>query len=183
MKRSRKKYRKPAHPWEKERMDSEDKLLQQFGLRRKREIWRTQTLLRRFRQQARRLLTASGPQAKKETKQLIDRLQKLGLVGSGATLDDVLGLTVEKLLERYLQIVVQRKGLAKTPRQARQLVLHGKIAIGDRKVNVPSYLVRVEDEPLIKYMGKGPAPGTQGAETTQAPPATDAPSADAGGEG
>jgi len=183
MKRSRRKYRKPSHPWEKERMDSEDKLLQQYGLRRKREIWRTQTLLRSFRQQARRLLTASGLQAKRETKQLTDRLQKLGLLGASATLDDVLGLTVDKLLERYLQIVVHRKGLAKTPRQARQLVLHGKIKVGGRKVNVPSYLVRVEEESLIEYAGKGPAPGAQSAETTQAPPATEAPSTDAGGEG
>lgn len=151
MKRQRKKYLRPLHPWEKERMDAEDQMLRQFGLRRKEEIWRTHTLLRNFRGQARNLLAASGPQAERETKQLLGRLQKLGLVGAEATLDDVLGLTPEKLLERRLQTLVWRKGLAKTPQQARQLVLHGHIAIGGKRVNVPSYLVPVKEEPLIGY--------------------------------
>lgn len=156
MKRQRKKYLKPSHPWEKERMDAEDKTLRQFGLRRKKEIWRTHTLLRNFRRQARKLLAASGPQAERETKQLLKRLRKLGLVGTEATLDDVLGLTLEKLLERRLQTMVWRKGFAKTSRQARQLVLHGHIAVGNRKVNVPSYLVSVDEEPLIEYVGSAP---------------------------
>lgn len=156
MKRQRKKYLRPSHPWEKERMDAEDKTLRQFGLRRKKEIWRTQTFLRNFRRQARKLLAASGPQAERETKQLLERLRKLGLVGTEATLDDVLGLTLEKLLERRLQTLVWRKGFAKTPRQARQLVLHGQIAIGGKKVNVPSYLVPVNEEPLIEYVGSAP---------------------------
>jgi len=151
MKRQRKKYLRPSHPWEKERMDAEDKILRQFGLHRKEEIWRTQTLLRNFRGQGRNLLAASGTQAERETKQLLDRLRKLGLVGAGATLDDVLGLTIEKLLERRLQTLVWRKGFAKTPLQARQLVLHGHVTIGGKQVNAPSYLVPVEEEPLIGY--------------------------------
>lgn len=151
MKRQRKKYTKPSHPWEKERMDAEDRMLRQFGLRRKEEIWRTQTLLRNFRSQARSLLAASGPQAERETRQLLTRLGRLGLVSEEATLDDVLGLSVEKLLERHLQTIVYRKGLAKTPLQARQLVLHGHIAIAGRRANVPTYLVPVDEESLIGY--------------------------------
>lgn len=151
MKRQRKKYLRPSHPWEKERMDAEDRLLRKYGLRRKREIWRIQTILRNFRRQARNLLAATGPQAELETRQLLSRLKKLGLVGENATLDDVLGLTVEKLLERRLQTVVHRLGLARTPREARQLIVHGHIAIGGRRVNVPSYLVQVDEEPLISY--------------------------------
>jgi len=151
MKRQRKKYMTPSHPWEKERMDAEDQLLRKCGLRRKREIWRTQTILRNFRRQARNLLAATGPQAELETKQLLSKLRRLGLVGENATLDDVLGLTVEKLLERRLQAVVCRLGLARTPKQARQLIVHGHIAIGGRRVNVPSYLVPVHEEPLISY--------------------------------
>ena len=81
MKRQRKKYLRPAHPWEKERMDAEDKLLNKYGLRRKEEVWRTETLLRNFRRQARQLLAASGPQAELESKQLLSRLRRLGLVG------------------------------------------------------------------------------------------------------
>lgn len=150
MKRQRKKYLKPSHPWEKERMDAEDKILRQYGLLRKEEIWKTQTLLRNFRRQARRLLAASGPQAELETRQLLARLRKLGLVNEGATLDDVLGLSTEKLLQRRLQTLVCLKGIARTPRQARQLVLHGHVMVGGRKVNVPSYLVPLADEGSIE---------------------------------
>lgn len=133
-------------------MDAEDAMLSKFGLRRKEEIWRAQTLLRNFRSQARNLLAASGPQAERETRQLISRLQCLGLVGENATLDDVLGLTVDKILERRLQSIVHRKGLAQSMLQARQLIVHGHIAIAGRCVNVPSYLVPVKEEPLIGYV-------------------------------
>jgi len=151
MKRQRKKYLRPSHPWEKDRMDAEDAVLTKYGLFRKIEIWRAQTLLRNFRGQARNLLAASGDQAEKETRQLLTRLYGLGLVGKAATLDDVLGLSVDKLLERRLQTIVQKKGLAQTMKQARQLVTHGHIAIGDRRVNVPSYLVPIKEEDLIGF--------------------------------
>lgn len=190
MKRQRKKYLKPSHPWEKERMDAEDRMLRQFGLRRKEEIWRTQTLLRNLRSQARNLLAASGPQAERETRQLITRLGRLGLVSEAATLDDVLGLNIEKLLERHLQTIVYRKGLAQTPLQARQLVLHGHIAVAGRKVNAPTYLVPVDEEPLIGY-AKGssfqvkppeaPAAEPGAEEKAEAPPeAAEAETAEAG---
>jgi len=70
-------------------------------------------------------------------------------------LDDVLGLTVENILERSLQTIVSKKGLAKTPLQARQLVLHGHVMISGKRVTVPSYLVLVKEEGEI-----GLAPGS-----------------------
>lgn len=145
-KKQRKKYLKPSHPWEKDRIEAENKLLQKYGLRRKKEVWKTQTLLRSFRRNARRLLTASGPQAELETNQLLERLRRLGLISSGATLDDVLGLNIENFLERRLQTIVFKKGLAATPLQARQLVLHGHITIAGKRVTVPSYFVSVKEE-------------------------------------
>ena len=147
--RQRKKYVRPLRPWEKERMDAEDKLMAQYGLRRKEEVWLAQTMLRNFRHQARRLLAASGKQAEIEREQLLARLRKLNLVGGGATLDDVLSLSIENLFERRLQTLVFRKGLARTPRQARQLVIHGLVKVGGRKVVAPSYLVTVEEEGMI----------------------------------
>jgi len=156
MKRQRKKYSTPTHPWQKDRMDAEDRLLRRYGLRRKQEIWRAETLLRNFRRQARRLLTLSGPQAELETKQLLERLKKLGLLKEGAKLEDVLGLTVEDLLERRLQTLVFKRGLARTPRQARQLVVHGHVRVGDRKVTAPSYLVPVDEESEISFVPGAP---------------------------
>jgi small subunit ribosomal protein S4 len=167
MKKSRRKYIKPSHPWQGARIAEEDKLLHQFGLRRKREIWRAQTILRNFRRQARKLLPQTSTQADLETRQLLRRLQKLGLVGKTATLDDVLGLKVENILERYLQVIVHRKGLTKTPRQARQFILHGHVKVDGRKVDVPSYLVDTTEETLIEVElqlpseQKGPAPAPE----------------------
>lgn len=132
-------------------MDAEDAVLTKYGLFRKVEIWRAQTLLRNFRGQARNLLAASGTQAERETKQLLTRLHGLGLVGEAATLDDVLGLSVDKILERRLQTIVQKKGLAQTMKQARQLVTHGHIAIAGRRVNVPSYLVPINEEDSVTF--------------------------------
>lgn len=156
MKRQRKKFLKPSHPWEKDRMDAEDKLLRQYGLHRKEEIWKTETLLRNFRRQARRLLAASGPQAELETGQLLAKLHRLGLIGENATLDDVLDLSVDNLLERRLQTIVYKKGMAKTPRQARQLVLHGHVVIAGRRMTVPSYLVPVDEERAIGHVTGSP---------------------------
>lgn len=155
-KKQRKKYTTPLHPWEKDRMDAEDKLCRQYGLTSKREIWKMESFLRNYRRQARRLLAASGPQAEIESKQLLERLRRLGLIAEGGTLDDVLGLTIEHVLGRRLQTLVYKKGLARSPHQARQFISHGHIAVGERRVTVPSYLVSVAEEGLIDYAKGAP---------------------------
>ena len=170
MKRQRKKYSRPLHPWDKTRMDAEDALLKKYGLRRKKEIWKMAAVLRGWRRQARRLLALSGRQAELETRQLLERLRKFGLVGENATLDDVLSLTLEDLLERRLQTVLFRKGMARTPRQARQLIVHGHVSIGGQKVRVPSYLVSTEEEGKVEC-------------SLQVPPPPAPPEAPQGGEG
>jgi small subunit ribosomal protein S4 len=58
------------------------------------------------------------------------------------------GVTGEVLLqqlERRLDNVVFRMGLAISRRQARQLVRHGHVAVNGRKVNIPSFQVNVGD--------------------------------------
>jgi small subunit ribosomal protein S4 len=63
------------------------------------------------------------------------------------------GVTGEKLLqqlERRLDNVVYRLGLASSRRQARQLVRHGHIQVDGRKVNIPSYEVSVGEEVAIR---------------------------------
>lgn len=171
--KQRKKYRTPLRPWEKDRMDQEDKLIRRYGLRRKEEIWRAETVLRDFRRQARRLLAASGEQAEKETQQFLGRLRRLGLI-EGGDLDEVLGLTIENILDRHLQAVVCKKGLARTPRQARQLITHGHITVEGRRVTVPSYMVSVEEEGRI-----GHSPGSSFVDKLRPPE----PSESVGAEG
>jgi len=150
MRRLKKKYETPRHPWVKERMDAEDRILRMYGLRRKREIWRAQTVLRKFREQARALMARSDPQAEREKAALFKRLQRFGLVGENATLDDVLGLTTEDIIKRYLQWIVYKKGLARTPRQARQMIVHGHVRVNGRAMRSPTYMVPVEEEDAIE---------------------------------
>src|SRR5258708_12858974 len=54
------------------------------------------------------------------------------------------------MLERRLDNVVWRAGLASSRSQARQLVLHGHVRVNSKKVNIPSYLVNVGEEVAIK---------------------------------
>src|ERR1700758_4510331 len=54
------------------------------------------------------------------------------------------------MLERRLDNVVYRAGLAGSRAQARQLVLHGHVRVKGHKVNIPSYLVQVGDEITLK---------------------------------
>ncbi len=97
------------------------------------------------------------PQAEKQQKQLFDKLIRLGILNeANATLDAVLSLTVEDILRRRLQTIAYLKGLARTPKQARQFIVHGHIAIGERKVTIPGYLVRREEEELVDYYKYSP---------------------------
>jgi ribosomal protein S4 len=74
----------------------------------------------------------------------------------GATLDDVLGLRTEALLNRRLQTMVYRKGLATSPNQARQMIFHGHVAVDGRKVTIPGYLLARGEEEKITYLGSSP---------------------------
>ena len=154
-KKSRRKWVSPGHPWVKERLQRELELIGKYGLRNKRELWIAEAVVREFRMRARSLLALPEPERSQAAKSLIDRLYRLGLVNKDAVLDDVLGLTVENVLERRLQTIVFRKGLAKTIHQARQLIVHGHIAINGRRVTSPGYLVPRDEEDKISY-----APGS-----------------------
>jgi small subunit ribosomal protein S4 len=157
---SRKKYVRPASPWEAERIKLENELLKKYGLKNKKELWRTQYVLRHFRQRARilqALVRAGDKQAEKEREELIGKLGKMGLLPlEGATLDDVLALDVEAVLSRRLQTLAFVKGLSFTPRQARQFIIHGHVAVGGRTVKVPGYLVNRGEEPTVSYDVRSP---------------------------
>lgn len=155
-KKPRKKWEGPRHPWRKEVLVQELKLLGMYGLRNKRELWRAQTIIRKFRHQARSLLAAPKEIREQAEKALLKRLYHLGLLHENAALEDVLGLTVEDLLERRLQTIVYKKGLARTIYQARQLIVHGHIAIAGRRVTSPGYIVSREEEELVDYAPTSP---------------------------
>ena len=151
---SRPKFDTPSHPWKAARIEEEHAIKAQHGLKNMREIWKAKSQLRRHRRQAMRLIgmvdTSEG-HGKREMEDLLRSLHNKGLIQSDATLDDILSLGTEDILNRRLQAQVYYKGLATTMKQARQLVNHGLICIGDQKVTIPSYPVSRDEEEHIKY--------------------------------
>jgi small subunit ribosomal protein S4 len=156
----RRAYDTPKHPWEAARMAEERKLLQKYGLKNKRELWKAQSVLRGFRRHARELqasLRAGEPQAIRETEQLLGRLTRLGVLPVGApSLDDVLALTTEEILKRRLEWIAFTRGLSSTPNGARQLIVHGHVVVGDHRVTRPGYLVLGSQEQSIGYAPTSP---------------------------
>jgi len=153
-KSSRKKFSKPMHPWQKERIDEEKSLMKDYGFANKREIWCLASLLKNFKNQAKKLSATPTQQAQKETLQLMNRLKSYGLVKDNATYDDVLGLTIKNLCDRRLQTLLFAKKLARTIKQARQMITHNHVKIGSKAINSPSYLVKVTEENLLSFMDK-----------------------------
>ncbi len=150
-KRQRRKYETPRFPWRTDVLQAELKLLGQYGLRNKRELWRHETMLSRFRGTARSIVAMPSEEGEKLKKQLLNRLNRLGILPENAVLDDVLDMAIGDILERRLQSLVFRKGLAKSVYQARQLISHGHITIDGRKVTSPSYLVLRSEEANVNY--------------------------------
>ena len=150
----RRTYQTPSHPWQGERIKEEAIVVKEYGLKNKRELWKAKTQVRDLRKQSRDLQarTRTGEeQAKLEAVNLLASCARIGLLPmEGATLDDVLGLQTKSMLERRLQTIVMRKGYAITPGQARQFIIHGHVAIDERKVTIPGYIVtRGEEDKII----------------------------------
>lgn len=149
-KKQRRTYSKPRHLWHIERIERERAIIRKYGLKNRRELWKMESLLRNFRRRARKLLALGTTQAEIEKKQLINRLSTLNILKKDAGIDDVLALKIEDILERRLQTIVLKRGLANKAKQARQFIVHGHIAVGGNKVTSPSYLVKTDEEKSIK---------------------------------
>ena len=145
MRKIRKKYQSPKHLWQAGRIKDEITLSKEYGLSTKREIWKIASLLRNWRAQARKI-TGMLEGREEAEKALISKLQKLGVLGEKVDLDDVLELDLRKVAEKRLQTVVFRQGLASSPKQARQFIVHGKITVNSGCVTSPSYWVKSIDK-------------------------------------
>ncbi|KAK3030847.1 hypothetical protein RJ639_035776 [Escallonia herrerae] len=138
----------------KERLDAELKLVGEYGLRCKRELWRVQYALSRIRNAARMLLTLDEKDPRRifEGEALLRRMNRYGLLDENQKkLDYVLALTVENFLERRLQTLVFKTGMAKSIHHARVLIRQKHIRVGRQVVNVPSFLVRVDSEKHVDF--------------------------------
>jgi len=160
-KKPRKTYETPRHPWRKEQLEAELHLLGEYGLRNKRELRRHETMLSKIRGIARSLLGATEEQTSQIESQYLKRLFRLGILPESAGVDNILDLNVKDLMERRLQTIVYRSGLARSIHQARQFVSHGHISIANEIVSVPSYIVKRDEESRIAFDQRSPLTNAQ----------------------
>jgi small subunit ribosomal protein S4 len=149
--KQRRKYSGPQHPWNRARIDEEKVLVEEYGLKNKKELWKMSSKLAQFKRQAKVLIAQKGEQAEAEKKLFLDKLERLKLINNEATLDDVLDLAVKDLLERRLQTFLYRKGFAKSIKQSRQFIVHEHVFYNGQKMNVPSFLVPITFEQTIEF--------------------------------
>jgi len=152
-------YETPNHPFQGERIAEESDLVGRYGLQNKEELWRAQSQLRKFRREARKLLgrtQGDAEAATREGEEFVSRLKRIGVLDDTDSLDDVLTLDVTDVLERRLQTVAYRQGLANTPGQARQFIGHGHVTVEGHRVTVPGYKVSVDEEDHVSFDGTSP---------------------------
>jgi len=150
MKRKHKQYSKPKRPFDKERLIEEEEIKKEFGLKNKKEIWRSESKIKSIREKAKKLISASPD----EQQILFNGLKKIGF--NVNSIADVLFLDKKDYLRRRLQSVVKAKKLVSTIKGARQVIVHKKVLVKGYVVNSPSYVVPVEleDKILLKSSSK-----------------------------
>ncbi len=153
IKRIRKKYQTPSHPWQKDRILEEKELTREYGLKNKKEIWKYSAKLKSARNQVKKIIANTRlEQSKKEKEQLINKLLKYDIISKNSDLDDILDLKVKDFLERRLQTIIFKKGLARSINQSRQFITHGHILIEGQKITSPSYMVSKNEEKKVEFI-------------------------------
>ncbi len=157
-KKMKKHYESPKKPWERARLEEERKIVTEYGIRRKKEIRRLETIIRDLRRRARTLIATKD---EKESKILIEKVIRMGVLAkSNPVLEDILGIEMKDILERRLQMLVVKKGLANTVLQARQFIAHGHITVDGQKIISPNYIVTMAEESGIMFRPSSSLNGT-----------------------
>jgi small subunit ribosomal protein S4 len=151
IKRKKSKFKRPKDPFDKSRIDEENAIVEKYGLKNKKEIWRAEAMISKIRKQAKSLIKADG----EEQKEFFERLNKFGF--KTETIPDVLDLAKENWLDRRLQTFVFKKKLANTPKQARQLITHKHVLVNGSIVKSPSFVITADLEDKLMLVKKDKA--------------------------
>ena len=152
----RKQYDTPSHPWNAERIKEENRLAAKYGLKNKKEIWKAESKVKKYRRDARIILGMDNDEREAQEKELLNHLVRVGFISPNAKLEEVLDLNVEDVLRRRLQSLVYRKGLSNTAKEARLFVVHGHITLNGKKINAPGHIVQKADEDNIDFYPGSP---------------------------
>ncbi|NAZ34894.1 MAG: 30S ribosomal protein S4 [Pyrobaculum sp.] len=141
---------KPKKIWNKQLLLEELQLVGEYGLRNKKELWLARAHLKRITRRARSLLSMTAEERAPLEMPFKERLYKMGFIEDpNVPLDRILSLDVRAVLERRLQTMVYRMGLAKSIHHARQLIVHGHVLVAGRRMTSPGFLVPRELEDKI----------------------------------
>ena len=153
MKRKHKSYSRPKRPFNKERIVEENEIKTEFGLKNKKELWKSEARVKSIKERAKKLISAD----EKNQKALFDKLKKIGI--NVNSIADVLSLDRRDYLKRRLQSILVNKKKSSTVKGARQLITHKKVLVNGNVVNSPSYIVPIELEGkiMLKTSNKKPA--------------------------
>jgi len=144
-KRLNRKYDVPRMKWNKLKIRTDKQITEEYGLRRKKEIWKAETEVRNFRKRARLLLAGRVDDYSTRKDELLNKLVKMGIFTKEHKVEDVLKLNLTDYLDRRLQTLVFKKGLALSPNQARQLITHGHIAVNGKVRKIPGSIIYAEE--------------------------------------
>ena len=146
IRKKRRLYSRPKKLYDRVRIDAENEIVKKYGLKNKKEIWKAKSFVSKLRKRAKDLIGAQ----KEKQQTFFEKLNRMGI--SVSEISDVLGLTEENLLNRRLQSVLVKKKLARSPNQARQLIVNKNVIVGKNVVNIPSFLVTrdLEDKISLK---------------------------------
>lgn len=148
IKKKRKMFSRPRKLYDRVRIDEENVLVNSYGLKNKREIWKAKTLVSKFRRRAKSLIGKDI----EEQKDFFDKLNNIGL--NVTDIPDVLALTEKDIFERRLQTFLFKKKLCNTVKQARQLIVHKNVLVDGNVVNTPSFIITKDLEEKITLKEK-----------------------------